>query len=79
MQDYITPLTWLLEGLFLIIFRKQVALFLQKLFESFPKYQKGVQLLRMRFDVRPFYIAALGVMIWLIVLLSILAQKGIHL
>jgi len=60
---YLTQINGIIFGLVLIIFRKQVSVFIQKGFEKFPKYEEGVKDFNIKFTVQPLYVSILGSLI----------------
>ena len=65
MDIIISPLIGFIFGLFLIIFRKKVANYIQKSYENFPHYKDGIETFNIKFNVRPAYIIAIGITICL--------------
>ena len=54
------PIQGFLVGLLLIVFRKIVAVYIEKAFKKFPKYEEGTKSLHYQYVVKPIYITILG-------------------
>ena len=60
----------ILLGICLIIFREKISKFITNVYEKFPKYENGVKDLNLKFELRPIYIAFLGICVCIVSILS---------
>ena len=65
----------LLEGLLLIIFRKQISIFLEKTYQKFPTNKIGEQFYKISYKVDPMYILILG-LVFILISIMTLFQNG---
>ncbi len=63
MKHFLGPTIGLFIGLSIILFRKIIAALLENSYEKFPKYNDGIKTFKIRFKVRPAFIAILGLLI----------------
>ena len=68
----------IIVGILAIIFRRRVSLFIQKVYERFPKYEDGVEAFKISFTVRPIFITILAAIWILISLISLITQMEIN-
>lgn len=74
MENLWMPLASFIFGLLIILFRKRMGKYITKAYEKFPKYEDGVKEFNISFNVRPAYVAAMGVIICLVSLLGLIAR-----
>jgi len=68
------PLIGVLLGAVLIVFSRQVALYLQTAYEKLPRYGSASQSRCLRLEVRPFFIVVLGIVIAMVSLVRFSVQ-----
>lgn len=74
-MEYLAVIKGFVFGVLLIVFRNQIALFIENVMTRFPKYQDGESHFKWKYSVRPVYLAMLGsifIFVALRVLLSII-------
>jgi hypothetical protein len=59
----LAPLSGTAIGILLILFRDRVCLFLENVYEKFPKYEDGVKMLNLKFSVRPIFVIVFAILI----------------
>ncbi len=69
--NLLQPILGALTGILLIVFSTQVALFLQKVLEKFPKYDKNIF---KDLSVRPIYIKIIGVIYIFVAINGLIAK-----
>ena len=73
MMNFIRPTIGLILGILIIIFRKKICVYIEKLYNNFPIYKDGVKALNISFTVRPLFILVIGLLIIMFSLVSILS------
>jgi ABC-type lipoprotein release transport system permease subunit len=68
------PIIGFLIGISLVLFRNRIASFLQEAFEKFPKSDGGITAFDIRFEVRPVFVVALGLVISFFSIIGLLAS-----
>ncbi len=69
-QIFPGPVIGMAQGVLLIIFRKKISIFLEKIFKCFPTNKISEQFYKISYKVNPLYIALLGV---IFIALSVIA------
>ena len=73
---YPEPINGIILGILLIVFRNKVCMFLQRVYEKFPKYEDGVKMLNIKFTIRPIFITILGSLILIISIFALIQVVG---
>jgi len=68
----------IIVGILAIIYRRKVSLFIQKVYERFPKYEDGVEAFKINFSIRPVFITILAAIWILISLISLITQMELN-
>jgi hypothetical protein len=76
MSKFPEPIIGLAFGICLILFRKKIAVFLEKTVAKIPYYKMGG--VHINFKVRPIYIAAFGALYSLVCLYGLILWIGIN-
>lgn len=63
MFNLFLPLIGVLVGILIIIFRIAISNAIRVSYEKMPKFEDGVKSLNLRFELRPIFIAILGIVI----------------
>ena len=66
------PITGILFGFTLIVFRNKICMFLQKFYERFPKYEDGEKTFKFKYTIRPIFITTLGCLILIFSIIGLL-------
>lgn len=62
-RNIMGPIIGFLVGLGLILFRNAVSHFIEKAYKSFPQNKDAIKTYNIKFNVRPIFVAILGVII----------------
>lgn len=73
-MDYLGPIQGFIVGTLLIVFRSQVAAYIEKGMTRFPKYEDGEKHFKLQYSVKPIYLVVLGVIFILIATAGLLSR-----
>ncbi len=63
MLNIIRPVIGVVLGVMIIIFSSQISRYITWAYQKFPKYKDGVDSFGIKFNIRPFFIGLIGLVI----------------